>query len=213
MAIDRRRHQEITSRYVVMAVGGLERPKMPDIPGLDEYGGALVHTALWDHDVVLAGKRVAVIGTGATALQLVPAIVDEVEHLTVFQRTPIWVFPKPDMEIKSVGRWVLGRKRIRSAIRTVGTVATEIGMAGMWVGPGWLVNGTRQLLELATRRWMRRQIEDPVIREKLIPHYGLGCKRPSMSNDYLRTFNREDVSLVTDAIECITRKGCGQWMV
>jgi len=200
-------NQEITSRYVVMAVGGLERPKMPDIPGLDEYGGALVHTALWDHDVVLAGKRVAVIGTGATALQLVPAIVDEVEHLTVFQRTPIWVFPKPDMEIKSVGRWVLGRKRIRSAIRTVGTVATEIGMAGMWVGPGWLVNGTRQLLELATRRWMRRQIEDPVIREKLIPHYGLGCKRPSMSNDYLRTFNREDVSLVTDAIECITRKG------
>ncbi|OCB47961.1 monooxygenase, partial [Mycobacterium malmoense] len=199
--------QEITGRNVVMAVGGLERPKMPDIPGLDEFGGVLMHTALWDHDVALAGKRVAVIGTGATALQVVPAIVDEVEHLTVFQRTPIWVFPKPDKEVTSAIRWVLGRKRIRSGIRLVGTVATEVGMAGMWVGPQWLTNASRRMLEVPTRRWMRRQIDDPVVREKLIPRYGLGCKRPSMSNDYLRTFNRDDVSLVTDAIECITKKG------
>lgn len=83
--------KEITARYCVMAVGGLERPKMPDIPGVHDFGGTLMHTALWDHDVALAGKRVAVIGTGATSLQLVPAIVDETSHLTVFQRTPIWV--------------------------------------------------------------------------------------------------------------------------
>ncbi|GBE67752.1 hypothetical protein MFM001_42140 [Mycobacterium sp. MFM001] len=69
--------QQITARFVVLAVGGLERPKMPDIPGLDDFGGTLMHTALWDHDVELAGKRVAIIGTGATSLQVVPAIVDE----------------------------------------------------------------------------------------------------------------------------------------
>ena len=192
---------EITGRHVVMAVGGLERPKMPDIPGLHDFGGVLMHTALWDHDVALAGKRVAVIGTGATSLQVVPAIVDEVEHLTVFQRTPIWVFPKRDGEIRGIARKVMERKRLRSTIRAVGTVATEIGMSGMLAGPGWMVNSTRKLAEAPARAWMRRQVKDPVIREKLIPRYGLGCKRPSMSNDYLKTFNRSDVSLVTDSIE------------
>ncbi|ORV97981.1 flavin-containing monooxygenase [Mycobacterium kyorinense] len=199
--------EQITGRYAVMAVGGLESPKMPDIPGLDSFGGTLMHTALWDHDVALEGKRVAIIGTGATALQVVPAIVDEVDHLTVFQRTPIWVFPKIDMEMKSVGRWVMGRRRLRSAIRLVGTVATEIAMSGQLVGPRWLTDASRRMAEIPVRRWMRSQVDDPVIREKLIPRYGLGCKRPSMSNDYLKTFNRSDVSLVTETIDRITETG------
>lgn len=199
--------EQITGRYAVMAVGGLESPKMPDIPGLDDFGGTLMHTALWDHDVALEGKRVAIIGTGATALQVVPAIVDEVDHLTVFQRTPIWVFPKLDMEMKSVGRWVMGRRRLRSAIRLVGTVGTEIAMSGQLIGPRWLTDASRQLAEIPVRRWMRSQVDDPVIREKLIPRYGLGCKRPSMSNDYLKTFNRSDVSLVTETIDRITETG------
>ncbi|TDH50287.1 NAD(P)/FAD-dependent oxidoreductase [Mycobacterium eburneum] len=199
--------QQITGRYVVMAVGGLESPKMPDIPGLDDFAGTLMHTALWDHDVALAGKRVAIIGTGATALQVVPAIVEEVGHLTVFQRTPIWVFPKFDVEMKSVGRWVMGQRRLRSAIRLVGTVATEIAMSGQLVGPRWLTDASRQLAEIPVRAWMRSQVDDPVIREKLIPRYGLGCKRPSMSNDYLKTFNRDDVSLVTESIDRITDTG------
>lgn len=199
--------EEITGRYAVMAVGGLESPKMPDIPGLDDFGGTLMHTALWDHDVALEGKRVAIIGTGATALQVVPAIVDEVDHLTVFQRTPIWVFPKIDMEMKSVGRWVMGRRRLRSAIRLVGTVATEIAMSGQLIGPRWLTDASRRMAEIPVRRWMRSQVDDPVIREKLIPRYGLGCKRPSMSNDYLKTFNRSDVSLVTETIDRITETG------
>jgi cation diffusion facilitator CzcD-associated flavoprotein CzcO len=198
---------EITGRHVVMAVGGLERPKMPDIPGLHDFGGVLMHIALWDHDVALAGKRVAVIGTGATSLQLVPAIADEVEHLTVFQRTPIWVFPKRDAKIRGVTRQVMEHKQLRSTIRAVGTIATEIGMSGMLAGPNWMVDATRRLLEAPARAWMRGQVKDQVIREKLIPQYGLGCKRPSMSNDYLSTFNRSDVSLVTDSIECITENG------
>ncbi|MGX9671286.1 flavin-containing monooxygenase [Mycobacterium sp. HM-7] len=198
---------EITGRHVVMAVGGLERPKLPDIPGLQDFGGVLMHTALWDHDVALAGKRVAVIGTGATSLQLVPAIVDEVAHLTVFQRTPIWVFPKPDNTIHGITRMALEIGPVRSALRAVGTVATEIGMGGMLTGPSWLVEATRSLAEAPVRAWMRSQVTDPATREKLIPRYGLGCKRPSMSNDYLKTFNRGDVSLVTDAIERVTERG------
>lgn len=197
----------ITGRYLVLAVGGLERPKMPDIQGLDEFGGSLMHTALWDHDVSLAGKRVGIIGTGATALQVVPAIADEVAHLTVFQRTPIWVFPKADMAMTSVGRWLLGHTTIRSGIRLAGTLGTEAAMSGMWMGPPWLTNFSRQLLEAPARRWMRSQVDDPVTAEKLVPRYGLGCKRPSMSNDYLRTFNRDDVSLVTEAIDCGTERG------
>ncbi|OBI44586.1 monooxygenase [Mycobacterium kyorinense] len=198
---------EITGRFLVLAVGGLERPKMPDIAGLGDFAGTLMHTALWDHDVALAGKRVAIIGTGATALQVVPAIADEVEHLTVFQRTPIWVFPRFDMEMNPVGQWIMERKPIRSAVRLVGTVGTEVAMSGVWLGPRWLTETTRRVLEVSTRRWMRSQIVDPVIREKLIPRYGLGCKRPSMSNDYLRSFNRRDVTLVSDTIECITEGG------
>ncbi|OBK83022.1 flavin-containing monooxygenase [Mycolicibacter sinensis] len=199
--------QQITARYAVAAVGGLERPKMPDIPGIDDFGGTLMHTALWDHDVALAGKRVAVIGTGATSLQLVPAIVDETEHLTVFQRTPIWVFPKFDAAVGPVGRKLLSQRWLRSTIRLFGTVATEVGMSGMLAGPRWTTTLSRKLSEVPVRRWMRSQVDDPVVREKLIPRYGLGCKRPSMSNDYLRTFNRADVSLVTEGIECITKNG------
>lgn len=197
----------ITCRFVVMAVGGLERPKMPDIPGLHDFGGTLMHTALWDDDVALAGKRVAVIGTGATALQLVPAIVDQVAHLTVFQRTPIWVFPKSDAAVGRIGRAILRRPWLRSGIRLAGTLATEVGMGGLVVGPTWLSSACRRLAEIPVRRWMRAQVHDPVIREKLIPRYGLGCKRPSMSNDYLSTFDRRDVGLVTEPIECIDEYG------
>ncbi|MFI1917449.1 flavin-containing monooxygenase [Nocardia sp. NPDC020380] len=197
----------LTARHVVLAIGGLERPKMPDIPGLNDFGGTLVHTAMWDHDVSLRGKRVAVIGTGATALQLIPAIVDDTEHLTVFQRTPIWVFPKNDAEVGRLGRQVLGRKGIRSALRAVGNVGTEIAMSGQVAGPAWLTEAGRKAAEIPIRRWMRSQVDDPVLREKLTPRYGLGCKRPSMSNDYLKTFNRSDVSLVTDSIERVTERG------
>ncbi|AYF74278.1 NAD(P)/FAD-dependent oxidoreductase [Nocardia yunnanensis] len=199
--------QQLTGRYIVLAIGGLERPKMPDIEGLDNFGGTLLHTALWDHDVSLAGKRVAVIGTGATALQLIPAIVEETGHLTVFQRTPIWVFPKNDAAIGGLGRQVLGNKRIRSALRLVGNAGTEVAMSGMVVGPAWLTAAGRRLAEAPVRRWMRSQVHDPQLREKLTPRYGLGCKRPSMSNDYLRTFNRPDVSLVTESIARVTERG------
>lgn len=199
--------EEITARFVVPAVGGLERPKLPDIDGLDEFAGTLMHTALWDHDVQLAGKRVAVIGTGATSLQLVPAVVDEVAHLTVFQRTPIWVGPKVDARVGRLGRAVLGQRPLRAAIRAAGALGTEVGIGGLVFGPSFASNAVRSAIEWRMRAWMRSQVDDPVTREKLIPRYGFGCKRPSMSNTYLKTFNRPDVALVTEPIERVTAHG------
>ena len=99
--------EELTTRYIVSAVGVLTQLKKPDIDGVDDFDGTLVHTARWDHDLELRGKRVAVIGTGASAVQLVPSIARHVEHLTVFQRTPIWVLPKLDAPLASPVRQVL----------------------------------------------------------------------------------------------------------
>ena len=109
--------EEIVARHVVDATGVLTQPKRPDIPGVDDFAGVTMHTARWDHTQDLAGKRVAVIGTGASAVQVIPAIADEVEQLTVFQRTPIWCLPKYDAVIPRRARWLLGACRARSGSR------------------------------------------------------------------------------------------------
>ncbi|MGH9137535.1 MAG: flavin-containing monooxygenase [Acidimicrobiales bacterium] len=198
--------ESISARFLIGAVGGLERPKLPNIDGIDSFTGKVVHTARWDHEYALAGKRVAVIGTGATALQLVPEIADTVEHLSVFQRTPIWVAPKIDFEVGPVARFVLGRRLVRSTLRAAGNVAVEAGMAGALFLRDqlpYLIRGA----EAGLRAWIRSQVPDPELREKLTPNYALGCKRPSMSNTYLKAFTRGDVDLVTDPIERITPSG------
>ena len=195
---------ELTARYLVPAIGGLERPKLPDIDGIEDFGGTLVHTAMWDHDVDLAGKRVGVIGTGATSLQLVPEIADRVGHLSVYQRTPIWVGPKVDFVVGPVGRAVLGQPLVRTALRAGGALGAEVGLGGQMALPEVVGGAVRRVLEARMRAWMRSQVRDPVVREQLIPRYGLGCKRPSMSNTYLKTFNRADVDLVTTSIERVT---------
>jgi len=193
-----------TARYLVPAIGGLERPKLPDIEGIEDFGGTLMHTAMWDHDVDLTGQRVAVIGTGATSLQLVPELAGVVGHLDVYQRTPIWVSPKVDFEVGPLARFVLTQPLVRFGLRAGGTVAAEAGLGGLMTLPAYAGDRLRGAAEARLRRWMGSQVEDPVLREKLIPAYGLGCKRPSMSNTYLRTFNRPDVDLVTDPIERVT---------
>ncbi|WP_353612205.1 NAD(P)/FAD-dependent oxidoreductase [Mycobacterium sp. IS-1556] len=92
--------ETLVARFVIGAVGGLEVPNLPDIAGIDQFSGKVVHTANWDHDFDYAGKRIAVIGTGATALQLIPELADVAGHLSVFQRTPNWVAPKPDFRFR-----------------------------------------------------------------------------------------------------------------
>lgn len=197
----------LTVRFVISATGGLTQPKVPEIAGVESFAGKTIHSARWDHGYDLGGKRVAVIGTGATAVQVVPSIAPIVRKLHVFQRTPIWVMPRPDAEIPG---WLADVFRqhplTQSSARAVTTALTELvmvlGVVYNRQAP-WVTKG----LELLCREHLRRQVDDPAIRARLTPRYGFGCKRPSFSNDYLRTFNRQNVELVTDPIERVIPSG------
>jgi cation diffusion facilitator CzcD-associated flavoprotein CzcO len=196
----------LTGRYLLSCQGALTTPSLPAIEGLDDFTGHTVHTARWDHDHDLTGERVAVIGTGATALQLIPEIAGKVAHLDVFQRTPIWVYPKVDPRfprpVQELFRRVPATQR---AMRLVTTTAVEVLVTGVVhhrrVAP--LVRG----VERRCLRHLKKQVKDPAVRAELTPRYGFGCKRPSFSNDYLRTFNRDNVDLRTVPIERITKTG------
>lgn len=197
----------VTARYVIAATGGLTQPKLPDIAGLETFAGRTVHTARWDHACDLSRQRVGVIGTGASAVQVIPAIAPVVKQLHVFQRTPIWIVPKPDAEIPAWVRQLFRQQPVTQAsARVVATALTELVMVLSVVynrQAPWVVQG----LEHLCRAHLRRQVPDPGLQARLTPRYGFGCKRPSFSNDYWRTFNRPNVELVTDPIERITPTG------
>lgn len=196
--------REVTARYIINAVGALERPVMPDIEGIDRFEGDVLHTARWDDRIDLTGKRVACIGTGASALQLIPEIAADVARLDVYQRTPIWVAPKFDPELGAVSRMVMSVPPVRSAVRGVATLAFDMTANVVFQHR---LKPLRFGLEAGLCRWMRAQVDDHETREALIPDYGFGCKRPSMSNTYLRTFNRDNVDLVTTPIQSISPTG------
>jgi cation diffusion facilitator CzcD-associated flavoprotein CzcO len=193
----------VSSRYFVSASGLLVEPKLPEIEGIERFEGKLLHSARWDHDYDLSGKRVAVIGTGATAVQLIPAIVDRVAQLDVYQRTPIWLMGKPDPEIperwqRRFRRFPLLQRAVRWAINALVELTMGPGFVHYKQFPwlfGWL---EKKLIES-----IRSQVDDPEIQEKLIPKYSFFCKRPSFSNVYYPVFNREHVELVTEPIERI----------
>ncbi len=198
--------EEITARFVVAAQGALSQPQWPDIEGLDSFAGVLMHSARWDHSQSLEGKRVAVIGTGCSAVQIVPTIAPAVEHLTVFQRTPIWCLPKPDRALGARERWVLERvPGAKLATRILSQLFVELNfpLAAHFYGVVPLAHRGEAIGRAVLRKW----VNDPEVREKLTPKYGLGCKRPGFSNDYLPTFNRENVFLETTPIERITPAG------
>lgn len=124
----------LVARFIIGAIGALEVPSMPDIPGIESYTGKVVHSAKWDHNFDYSGKRIALIGTGATALQLIPELADIAGHLTVFQRTPIWVAPKPDFPIPTaMNKALLRIPLLRRAIRAAVTVAVDFGITGIGV--------------------------------------------------------------------------------
>jgi cation diffusion facilitator CzcD-associated flavoprotein CzcO len=198
--------ERLTARFVIGATGVFSQPKAPEIPGVEEFSGPTMHTARWDHSVQLRGKRVAIIGTGASAIQVIPAIAPEVERLTVFQRTPIWCLPKPDAPLsrrqRALLRWVPGAKlatRWASQAFVEATFVLAAHFAGTF--PSLRARG-----EGAARKLLR-DVQDPDVREALTPRYSLGCKRPSFSNEYIPTFNRDNVLLETAAIEAVTPSG------
>ncbi|KUH97252.1 NAD(P)/FAD-dependent oxidoreductase [Mycobacterium sp. IS-3022] len=197
--------ETLVARFVIGAVGGLEVPNLPDIAGIDQFSGKVVHTANWDHDFDYAGKRIAVIGTGATALQLIPELADVAGHLSVFQRTPIWVAPKPDFPIPTfVSAALLRMSLLRRTIRAAVTLGIDFGITGIGVfheRVPFLADSLRRGGAVGYRAWLRG---NPELAEQLTPAYAPGCKRPSVSNRYLKTFAEPHVDLVTAPIREIT---------
>lgn len=196
--------ETFTARVVLAGVGGLVDPKYPDIPGLDDFQGEMFHTARWNHEVDLAGKRVSVIGTGASAVQVVPTIAPSVVMLSVFQRTPGWVVAKLDRFYPTWLRRLLAR--FPFFLRTSRFVK-------YWVselrGPIVFINSTLlSRIGVWLSMWnLRRQVHDPELRRKLTPTFQFGCKRVLISDDYWATFERDNVELVTDPIDRIEGTG------
>ncbi len=190
----------LSARFLITATGFLSQPKMPDIPGIDTFAGTVVHTARWDDDVQLAGRRAAIIGTGATAVQLIPELADQVAELTVYQRTPIWVVPKVDAPIPEVVRRVFA---LAPATQRVARLLNSAALEALSVTGVLHYREARPFslgVELLARAHLRAQVRDPETRRKLTPAYSFGCKRPTFSNTYYRTFNKPHVRLETTSI-------------
>jgi cation diffusion facilitator CzcD-associated flavoprotein CzcO len=160
------------------------------------------HSARWDHDLDLAGKRVAVIGTGPSAIQLIPAIQPTVGHITVFQRTAAWVVPRHDCEIGAATRWLF---RAAPALQSLKRLRTYLQRELLWVG--FHNPALMRLPERRARNFLERQVHDPALRAKLLPTYRFGCKRVLISDDYLRSLDQPNVTLACDAIREITERG------
>ncbi len=193
--------ETLTTRYLVAATGYLSQPYRPEIPGIDEFAGDVLHTAKWDDSYDLSGKRIAVIGTGATAVQLIPEVAKLAAEMTVYQRTPIYVTSKTDFAIpKSVQRIFARFPLTQRAARLVSTSLLELLMVAGVLRYRQLRRFNERAGSLAIRH-MKHHIKDPVLREKLTPSYSFGCKRPTFSNDFYPTFNLPHVSLETTPIE------------
>ncbi|MBB3045839.1 cation diffusion facilitator CzcD-associated flavoprotein CzcO [Litorivivens lipolytica] len=199
--------ESLRCRYLIKATGAFNSPKIPSFPGLEDFKGEIFHTAQWPEGLDLSGKRVAVIGTGASAIQLVPLVAECAQQLTVYQRTPIWLLPKPDFSVPSVMRrafkklpWLHERYH-RLAHKSIGHF-----LAVALVSSG---NHPRfhRALEWAGRWNIRRQLKRPELIRQFTPDYSLGCKRPSFSNNYYRTFEKSNVTLNTSGIEKLTPSG------
>ncbi len=196
--------ETFTARVVVSCVGGLVDPSLPDIKGLQSFSGDLFHTARWNHDCELAGRRVAVIGTGASAVQVVPSIAPQVARLHVFQRTPGWVMPKRDKVYSEGTKRRLSRFPLwLRASRFVKYWLSEL------FGPMVFLDSKRlsTIAEKGSLAHLRAQVKDPALRARLTPTFQFGCKRILISDDYWTSFERENVELVTESIEEVKSTG------
>jgi len=199
-------HGELGSwrpRAVVSAAGALHLPAYPDIPGAERFAGTSFHSARWDQSCDLAGKRVAVIGTGASAIQFVPEIAKQAAQLTVFQRTPPWIHPRPDAPIPARMRTAFRKAPVAArALRDAIYLGLEARAMGFAISPKLMAP-----LEAVARRHLASQVTDPALRAQLTPDYTIGCKRILLSSDYYPALQRPNVSLVTEGITGITEAG------
>jgi cation diffusion facilitator CzcD-associated flavoprotein CzcO len=186
----------LTADLLVAGTGPLSEPTVPDLPGLETFEGRTFHSASWDHGHDVTGERVAVIGTGASAIQFVPHLQRKAGHLTVFQRTAPWVLPRRDRAITGVERALFRRLPVLQRLARAGIY---------WGRETWILGfaGNQRMMQVAerqARRFLRRQVRDPQLRARLTPRYRLGCKRVLLSNDYYPALTQPNVDVVTDRI-------------
>lgn len=192
-----------TAKSVIMAQGPLSNASLPNIEGIDQYQGKKIHSARWDHSYDFKDKRVAVIGTGASAVQIIPELVKEVKSLKVFQRTPGWVMPRPDLHKPE---W---NKSLFKRLPATQTAARELlfwGHESMATAVIWNTGLTR-LAERGARAFLRSQVKDKWLRRQLTPDFTIGCKRVLVSNDYYKALQEDNAQLITWPIAKLSEKG------
>jgi cation diffusion facilitator CzcD-associated flavoprotein CzcO len=192
-----------TVELLIAGPGFLSEPATPALPGLDDFEGETFHTARWNHDHDLTGRRVAVIGTGASAIQVVPRIQPIVEHLDVFQRTPPWVMPHRDRPITDMERRVYRRfPALQRAVRATVYFIRELLVPGFVYRPKLM-----RLPQRMARRHLEKGIPDPFLRAKLTPDYSFGCKRVLPSNEWYPALTQPNVDVITEGIREVRPNG------
>jgi cation diffusion facilitator CzcD-associated flavoprotein CzcO len=188
---------------LIAAPGFLSEPSTPVLPGLEDFAGVTFHTARWNHDHDLTGRRVAVIGTGASAIQTVPNIQPIVEHLTVFQRTPPWVMPHNDRPITDFERRMYRRfPALQRVVRQGVYLSREVLVPGFVSNPKLM-----RLPQRVARRHLEKNVTDPDLRARLMPNYSFGCKRVLPSNEWYPALTKSNVTVVTDGIREVQPNG------
>ncbi len=193
----------VVADVVVTGSGGLSEPRLPDIEGLDSFEGEVFHSARWNHDYDLTGKRVAVIGTGASSIQIVPAIAEQVGHLDVYQRTAPWVTPRNDRPYTRVEKLAF---RFLPVVQKAYRTGIYWGREALVPGFTWNPKLSAPAQKLAQKN-IALGITDPALREAVTPDFRIGCKRILISNTYYPALDRDDVDLVTDGIAEVRPEG------
>jgi len=187
---------------VIAAPGPLSEPALPKLPGLDSFAGKVFHSARWDHDHDLTGRRVAVVGTGASAIQVVPAIVDRTAHIDLYQRSAPWIVPRKDPPYSAEQQRVFATRPDEAARHRQGLHDLFEQTTAFFTG-----DPSVETIAALSRSYLERKVADPGLRARLTPHQPFGCKRTLVSSDYYTAVQRDDVELVTEAIDRITPTG------
>jgi cation diffusion facilitator CzcD-associated flavoprotein CzcO len=199
--------ETLLARFLISATGFLSQRHYPDIPGLDSFAGQVLHTTWWDPKTDLTGRRIGVIGTGATSVQLVPEVAKQARALTVFQRTPIWVTPKIDFPMPAAARRLLTRVvPLRRLLCAFSDAIYEIILMSAVLNHR-KYSALAKFVEFECKVLLFLTVRDRALRKKLLPDYSFGCKRPSISNSYYRTFAKPHVRLETAGVERIEPDG------
>jgi len=196
--------ETVLARNVVAAPGPFAEPAQPKIEGLSSFKGETIHTARWDHSVDLTGKRVALIGTGATGVQVGPAIAPIVSHLTVFQRTPNWIMPRPNRDLTDAEKQDRREHPYKMKLNRLGNYWFNEATAPFLI---LRYDAFKSVPANFSRSYLERKVKDPELRAKLTPNYKFGCKRVLVSSDWYPTLQRDNVALETNGIQRITSTG------